>query len=306
MNIQHDEKRWESLQPFLKDRTPEPRRVEPRSSGLGETIWRILPWGLSLGLISAMVVSALWAQPETVLEQNTGKREALTRMHSALAAISSAEQNALLSVELSEAHRYADQAREASQQFETARKHLARLILLDQRPEEQRKLIAFDSSWNQYRNLESTLLNLATQQSNVQARRLSAERSLPQIDRLAAALPARPQAQAVLIAVLRLQALQAPHIEASSDAQMDRLEAAMQNLEQQAHRHLAELGNPGPASQALAEFLKVHHEILRLSRQNTNVKSVALSLGKKQLLTSECQARLAELDRAVQDFKATR
>jgi hypothetical protein len=49
-------------------------------------------------------------------------------------------------------------------------------------------------------------------------------------------------------------------------------------------------------------------EVIKLSRQNSNIKSLELSLGKKRKLTAQCDEILAALQETVQrrTFKATR
>ena len=49
------------------------------------------------------------------------------------------------------------------------------------------------------------------------------------------------------------------------------------------------------AEAAYEQFMNLTGEILRLSRMNTNIKSAELSLGKKRLISSQCQEILASL-----------
>ena len=48
-------------------------------------------------------------------------------------------------------------------------------------------------------------------------------------------------------------------------------------------------------------------EIVKLSRRNSNVRSLALSLGRKRTVTAECEAALSGLDEAIakHEFNAT-
>jgi hypothetical protein len=59
---------------------------------------------------------------------------------------------------------------------------------------------------------------------------------------------------------------------------------------------------------AYAEFWRINSEMMRLSRQNTNVRSLALSLGQKRNVTAQCQEALAALEKIIHDktYKATR
>ena len=62
------------------------------------------------------------------------------------------------------------------------------------------------------------------------------------------------------------------------------------------------------ASGALDRFMKVHAEIITLSRRNSEVRSLALSLGRKRMVTAECEARLQALEEGLtkHEFTATR
>jgi hypothetical protein len=51
---------------------------------------------------------------------------------------------------------------------------------------------------------------------------------------------------------------------------------------------------------AYERFMNLTGEVLRLSRMNTNIKSAELSLGKKRLLSSQCQEILASLQKSIQ------
>jgi hypothetical protein len=79
-------------------------------------------------------------------------------------------------------------------------------------------------------------------------------------------------------------------------------------------KELASLGRPelqrgiDAASAALTRFMAINTQLTTLSRRNSNVRSLALSLGQKRTLTAECETSLRALsDRlAKRSFKATR
>ena len=94
-----------------------------------------------------------------------------------------------------------------------------------------------------------------------------------------------------LISVLKISNLQAPHINAAGNEQMDQIESAMKTEEENVKMSLSALSefsddrsraslDEGRA--AFAEFMAVNAEIIRLSRQNSNIKSMELSLGRKR------------------------
>ena len=61
------------------------------------------------------------------------------------------------------------------------------------------------------------------------------------------------------------------------------------------------------AKAAFSEFREVTAKVIELSRQNSNVKSLELSLGRKRKLAAQCDEILGALQEAVQNrtFRAT-
>ena len=120
-----------------------------------------------------------------------------------------------------------------------------------------------------------------------------------------------------IIATLKISNLQAPHISESSDEKMTVIELAMRAEEEKAIVSLKGLSSLiqgqgksslDEATAAFAEFMKVNAEVVRLSRQNSNVKSMEISLGQKRKLTAECEDDLNSLQEIVRsrDFKGTK
>ena len=62
------------------------------------------------------------------------------------------------------------------------------------------------------------------------------------------------------------------------------------------------------AAAAFDRFMQLNVEIVALSRRNTNVRSLALSLNQKRLVTAACDESLRALDAALakRGFTATR
>jgi hypothetical protein len=98
---------------------------------------------------------------------------------------------------------------------------------------------------------------------------------------------------------------------------MTRIESQMTKLLGNARDALVALGpvagassssNLEAAKSALDRFESLHAQIVALSRKNTNVRSLALSLGQKQGLISGCNESLSALSDALakRGFAATR
>lgn len=107
-----------------------------------------------------------------------------------------------------------------------------------------------------------------------------------------------------MTAALKVHTLHGKHIAEARDEEMDRIEVEMKALDSQVGSALAALstqtGDAAKASvdearSAYADFQKVNAEVLGLSRRNSNVRSLALSLGQKRKVTAECQVRLSAL-----------
>lgn len=180
------------------------------------------------------------------------------------------------------------------------------------------------------RELDRSLLALAVENSNVKAQRLAfgpaREAADAFCDRLedvarsaqgANALRAGLLAARAELAVREIQALQAPHIAEADDAVMTRLEERMAASERAARAALEELSSLldpagrdglGTAREHLERFAATHRDLLALSRRNTDVRSLAVSLGNKRKLTAACDATLVALQDALakRGFRATR
>ena len=113
---------------------------------------------------------------------------------------------------------------------------------------------------------------------------------------------------AALAALREIQALQAPHIAEADDAAMTRLEQSMKAAESAARSALGELSKltsaetaseVTKASAALDRFMASNAEIVRLSRANSNVQSLTLSLGQTRRLLAACDESLQSLELAL-------
>lgn len=109
-------------------------------------------------------------------------------------------------------------------------------------------------------------------------------------------------------AVREIQVLEGPHIAEAGDAVMTGMEARMAASESVARDALKSLTTQlGPASRAplttasasLERFISINAQIVALSRHNSNVRSLALSLNEKGKLTAACEESLGALRNAL-------
>jgi hypothetical protein len=193
-------------------------------------------------------------------------------------------------------------------------------------------LAAFGRQFAEYEKVDHDILLLAIENTNLKAQRLSigpareAAEAVRDSLQAAAATAAKVDkvrcgadalvAKAVM-AVQEIQVLQAPHIAESDDAVMTRLEKEMAVQEATARAAAMALAgvvdakgktSVATAVEALDKFAGISREILKLSRRNTNVRSLELSLRGKPALTAACDdsLRVLQEELAKDAFPATR
>jgi hypothetical protein len=171
-----------------------------------------------------------------------------------------------------------------------------------------------------YDELDRRILDLAVENTNLKAQRLSFGPAQEAAQAFRAALDgvtAAPGKDAwhvkaivasAVATVREIQVLQAPHIAEADDAVMTRMEKEMAASETGARTALATLATlVEPASRAhlaaataaLDKFMGLNAQILALSRRNTNVRSLALSLDQKPALITACEDPLHRLQDAL-------
>jgi Four helix bundle sensory module for signal transduction len=222
--------------------------------------------------------------------------------------------------------REAEQAKEKLQtDIDTLRPLLASLNYAD----EGRLLQEFVNRFAEYRELDRRILDLAVENTNLKAQRLSfgpaqeaADSFRDSLRSVAPLVPADKWRVEALVAtavatVREIQVLQAPHIADADEAVMTRMEKSMATSEAAARNALKTLLSlVDPKSQAriaaakgaLDRFMAINQQIISLSRRNTNVRSLALSLNEKRKVTGECETSLHGLRDALskRGFTGTR
>jgi hypothetical protein len=188
--------------------------------------------------------------------------------------------------------------------------------------EETRALDEFQHHFAEYEKVDRDILALAVENTNLKAQRLSfgpareaADGYRTSLESVVPTVAAKDRCrveelvQTAIIAVREIQVLQAPHIAERDDAPMTRMEREMAELRTTASSALSELrGIVGPdasapltaAAQALDQFNGIGNEIVKLSRRNTNVRSLDLALRAKPPSAQACDESL----RAIQDALA--
>ena len=160
--------------------------------------------------------------------------------------------------------------------------------------QEARLLEDFQQRFSEFRALDTTILGLAVENTNLKAQRLSfgsaqqaADAFRDALEPITRSVPAQAPWRAAALAatavaaVREIQVLQAPHIAEPEDAVMASLEQRMMTAEAGARAALEEMAGLLPsevrprlsaATAALDRFMSANAEIIRLSRRNSNVQ----------------------------------
>jgi hypothetical protein len=244
------------------------------------------------------------------------------RMRLALASASEAEKSAVMAITDEDSQKYADQARAATAEVNQGSKELGDLLQAGGTANEKELLAQFSKVFAEFQRIDSDLLVLAVKNTNLKAYGLAfgpAAAALQEMDTALSHVVAKsataPEARNIALlafgaqtAALRIEALLAPHIAEESDQKMDELEARMTREDRTVRKNLDELArlpmfsgdaDLETARSSYANFSKIRTQILTLSRENTNVRSLAISLNQKRKVMLVCQDALAALQQAI-------
>ncbi len=287
-------------------------------------LYIILPWVLTLVTLGAFTLYSYndkgWGNP---FESSFRKVDLLSTMRIQLLRAIEAEKNAVLAITDAASEDYARQARQAADVVESNRKDIESIIYQEKLQSETEMINEFNTCWTQFRKIDDTILDLATQNTNLKAQKISSTQCAQEMERFEESLNRvihrnmnnRQAIKAVMLsyealtASLKIYALHKPHIEEVDNQAMDKIEQSIKSYDESARKALkslhrvtdpsdnADLGN---AETAYLQFMSLTNEVLRLSRMNTNIKSAELSLGKKRLISIQCQEILASLQEAAQ------
>jgi hypothetical protein len=267
--------------------------------------------------LAVMVLSACGGNPGALTRLVEARRLA-SELHVEFTKAADASNRAVMADTDEASAAAADEARRGRQVVETDIDALRPILQSLGYSADLQALEAFNVRFAEYRTLDNEILPLAVENTNLKAQRLAFGPAQEAASAFGAAVDAAARAargaccaQAAAAraraALLEMQVLQAPHIAESDNAAMTRLETQMAASARQARAALDELKAPAAAG-ALDRFVALNDEIVRLSRRNSNVRSLALSLGRKRKVNAECEDDLQALEQALDKhaFSATR
>ncbi len=277
----------------------------------------------------ALLVTVMWHVHDSgnateELASKASRVDLVGRMQLDLASASEAEKSAVLAVTDEESHAFANDARAATAALAHEEEELGRLLETGGSQREKDLLTQFSVAFGELRRIDDEVLALAVKNTNVKAYGLlfgPATQTLAEMDAALARVVARyadstdgkrvmEMAFGARIGVLRIQTLLAPHIAEENDAKMDQMEASMVKEETQIRKDLDGLAaltrlagdtDVAAAASRFAHYEEVKAQILPLSRENTNVRSLAMSLNQKRKAMILCQDALDALRQAIFD-----
>jgi len=207
---------------------------------------------------------------------------------------------------------------------------LAELLRSLQLPKEIRLLQEFKNHYSEYLAIDRNILGLAVENTNLKAQRLSfgplrevADRLQDSLESIADSVGSKDRCRVdglvakAKLAVRGIQILHAPHIAEPEDAAMTGIERDLDKQQIAADDAIAELSKlidatatkqMALAQKELEQFKELSHQIIGLSRRNSNVRSLDLALRTKLPLAAACDDGLRVLQYALSNegSRATR
>ena len=285
--------------------------------GIKDLLW--MAAGAAVLLVCLLVVFHFHNEQDATaqLTRKVQRADWVGRMQLDLASAAEAEKSAVLAPADQDSQTFADQARAATANVEQERQELNKLLPPNGTGHERELLAQFSTAFAEFQRIDKELLALAVQNTNLKAYSLTfgpAATALKAMDESLARLPTEDApalrfATNARIAAWRLLTLIPPHIAEEDETKEDALEALMAAEDAQVQKNLADLAalpkfsnnlDVTSATARYAEFSKIKSRILILSRENTNVRSLSISLNQKRKVMLVCQDALGALQQAIQ------
>ncbi len=302
-----------------------------KNKGQSDILWGI---GIAVGLLFLAVISKYCLPPihmEDTYRNIVMKSEVVAQMRINLLKSVEMEKNAVMAITDKESQEFADQSLAASAAVEQNLSDLRSLIDAAPLQTEKKLAIEFDTCLTELRRLDQIILEFAVQNTNLKAASLSQEKGAESIQRFEHALEnfmlsfagtpnegriTRLSFQAIT-AGLKIFNLHNFHISEASDEKMDLIETQIKVEENEVAKSLDGLtGIVGEENNTLllqakisfSEFNEVTAQVITLSRQNSNIKSLEFSLGRKRKIAAQCDEILAAFQEVIQNSssKATK
>jgi hypothetical protein len=272
-------------------------------------------WCTLLALVAVVAMAS--CRPEPAFRRQAEEEGLIDAIRETLLSSVEAEKSAVLATTDEESLQMARESRRLAATIDGLMGDLRTRIEGDGRTAVAERFATFVARWTELKAVDERLLALAVRNTNLKAMRLSAQDGLAAVDRFLVAIDGMERSSddpdtirtlsGASIAALREQSLLLIHIPSADDAEMTRLEKQMAELAASVDRALETLRTRGvvpagalaTASEAWAEHRRIVPEVLKLSRENTNVLSFDVSVHEKRTVTRECLDALSALRSAV-------
>jgi hypothetical protein len=295
-----------------------------KRAGLSRFGWEVAGGLVLLLLLGSLVYLQIGQKP---FVQHADRQQVSAQLRLLLTSASEAEKSAVLATTDEASTQFADRSRAATALAEQKRVELAQLVEGAGFEKEKELLAQFSVAFARFQHIDQELLELAVRNTNLKASALLFGPFAQASNQMDAALsrvigkstgPAaartRQLAARAQAGALRIQVLLPPHIAEESDQKMDALEATMHKLDEEIREDLAALSSQKSnqhadvqlAVESYAQLSALREQIIKLSRENTNGRSLAISLNEKRAATATCQEALAALEAAIAEEPAAR
>ena len=290
-----------------------------KKSGFNDAWWLVSGTVTLLALMLAVLLfnARTRVTAAAQLASKLQRMDCVDRLQIGLESAVASEKSAVLASTDAESEQFAVQTRIATTNIELELGELHALLAADGTQDEKDFLRQFTEAFAEFQRVDTNLLALAIQNTNLKASGLvfgPATAALSNLDVALAHLPgddakALHLVDTARIAAWRLLTLLPPHIAEENDAKMDAMEVLMTAEDQKVRRSLATLATMkefanhaelNAATASYAQFSALKAEILKLSRENTNVRSLAISLNEKRKVTLVCKAELTALHQVIE------
>ncbi|MGD0582556.1 MAG: hypothetical protein ABR974_06365 [Bacteroidales bacterium] len=289
-----------------------------------DTLWMVIG---TLVLLLALILVWHFQTGHKSIEQLALKARRVNivaQMRLDLTSASEAEKSAVLAITDQDSKTFADQTRMATLKVEQEKNELGELLAREGTRSEKELIAQFSVVFKELQLIDNDLLTLAIRNTNIKAYSLAfgpASDALREMDTALSSLVAKsasyPEARDIAlhargaqISAWHIQSLLAPHIAEESDKKMDEFEVQMTREDHEVRRDLSGLaviqefrGSPDLKSAVsdYTRFSDIRVRILALSRENTNVQSLSISLGQKRMKQLQCQEVLSALQQAISE-----
>jgi hypothetical protein len=274
----------------------------------------------ALAIVVSFVTAASCGDVNAALERLAEARQVSADLHVQFTKAADAANRAVMADTDETSVAYAREATEAKRAVQHDVDTLGPMLQSLGYTDESRLLQDFVSRYAEYDAIDRRILDLAVENTNLKAQRLSFGPGAEAADALRDALTGlkasaptdRWRVDALVMsavaAVREIQALEAPHIAEADDAAMARIEQRMTTAEKSARQAIDQLrplldsaSQPKlvTATADLDRFMSIHAQVIALSRRNTNVRSLAMSLQDKPAIAAACEDRLRSLQDAL-------